>query len=436
MLSEYVLFCAPYRFDSDYLSYINKDRVKKDLFSAIMPGVNIVTKKLIAVGIKNNFGVVDKATLLSAVDEIHKTDGEYSSVLSSDKLFTDDENKKSSLQKLVETTKGKNAQGFDDCRIIDVITKAYACGFVNDDEFNELFLSHAERIEQSYDSWKQYLASCVVGKLEQLCADSVTIVSKEEFIQDIYNYCIMPTNVFAFSTFWKDSDLSDIAPLLASILGVEHEIVSGKNSESKGVPSTALMNMLEEDGSKDFLDKDKYAYLSELAEFVLWQPMEDQELGWMVTPDGEKQEEFLLPSELQSIESACQFWYKYKDLGEIAGENVFAIFAGVMGGIKAVFTENGVYTFKKKLFGKGTWEGADWSAVDLSCKLGDFSGTQILLDKKAILGVMSPSFATVGLQKFRDLDGKEQKAIAEQWTAKMNNVLKNIPNKINEFKKK
>ncbi|WP_153048470.1 DUF1266 domain-containing protein, partial [Streptococcus suis] len=70
-------------------------------------------------------------------------------------------------------------KGFDDCRIIDVLTKSYAARLITKEEFEELFTKQTERIKNSYQTWEQYLASCVMGKLLQYVPSSETITSVE-----------------------------------------------------------------------------------------------------------------------------------------------------------------------------------------------------------------------------------------------------------------
>lgn len=74
MNSQYVLFCAPYRFDSSFNNYMSKEKVEKELLSAILPGVNMLTRKFVLHGIKANFGIEDKNTLLAEVLSLQNGD--------------------------------------------------------------------------------------------------------------------------------------------------------------------------------------------------------------------------------------------------------------------------------------------------------------------------------------------------------------------------
>ena len=328
-------------------------------------------------------------------------------------------------------TKGRLIQGFDDCRIIDIITKAYAGKLINDDEFNDIFFAQAKRIEKDYDSWEQYLASCVLGKIVQLCDDAPTIVTKEEYIYDIYSYCVIPTNVFEFSNFWNNSNLSNLAEILSEILQVENEIPSLGNT-----PSNELVQTFEQYYNNNILDKEKYSYLYEMASYVLWIPIVENNLLWMITPQKEDQQTLLLPAEFLTLESAHDFWFKHSELGEIADHNVFAIFEEFVG-IKAIFAEDGIYTFKKKLFGKKTVEHTRYQDAQFSCTLGFMSGVKISMNSKAIFDVMDPDFEMLGMPKnsLEKMEKVELTSFANNWTPKMEKVLKDIPKRIEEFKK-
>ena len=429
MNSQYVLFCAPYRFDSSFNNYMSKEKVEKELFSAVLPGVNMLTRKFVLHGIKMNFGIEDKNSLLAEVSSLQN--GDYHAYEDLED-FTDqlDEEQRSLADKLIAMTKGRLIQGFDDCRIIDVITKAYAGKLINDNDFNEIFFAQAKRIENDYDSWEQYLASCVLGKIVQMCDEAPTIVTKEEYIHDIYSYCVIPTNVFEFSTFWNN-DLSNLAEILAEILQIENDTTTLDN-----VPSNELIQSFEQYYNNNILDKEKYSYLYEMASYVLWMPIVENNLVWMITPQKENEQSLLLPAEFLTLESAHDFWFKHSELGEIADHNVFAIFEGFVG-IKAIFAEDGIYTFKKKLFGKKIVEHIRYQDAEFSCTLGFMSGIKLSLNSKSIFEVMDPNFEMLGMpnKSIGKMENAELKSFANNWTPKLEKVFNDIPKRIEEFKK-
>ncbi len=435
MNSQYVLFCAPYRFDSSFNNYMSKEKVEKELLSAILPGVNMLTRKFVLHGIKANFGIEDKNTLLAEVSSLQN--GDYHAYEDLDvflNLLVDEQ--KVLANKLIAMTKGRLIQGFDDCRIIDVITKAYAAKLINDNEFNEIFFAQAKRIEKDYDSWEQYLASCVLGKIVQMCDEAPTIVTKEEYIYNIYSYCVIPTNVFEFSTFWNN-DLSKLAEILADILQIENNDTSHNNVSSFGnAPSNELIQSFEQYRNNNIFDKEKYPYLYEMASYVLWMPIVENNLLWMITPQKENEQSLLLPAEFLTLESAHDFWFRHSDLAEISEHNIFAIFEGFVG-IKAIFAEDGIYTIKKKLFGKKTIEHMRYQDAKFSCTLGFMSGLKLSLNSKSIFEVMEPNFEMLGMPKksIEKMENSELKSFASNWTPKLEKVFNDIPKRIEEFKK-
>lgn len=435
MLSEYVLLCAPYRFESDYLNPLGKNRIEKELFSAIMPGVNFVTRKLILSGIKNNFGIVDKKSLIKQVNLLEN--GEYKSPINLDEFISSIKNdkQKSAVNELLEMTKYRYEQGFDDCRIIDVITKAYAGNLIDDDEFKDLFFKHSYRIRDSYESWEQYLSSCILGKLLQTVAYSSTITTSEEFVSDIYSYCIAPTNVFSYASFWTNFELENLGKTLAKFMDIEYQKYESVK-EDLDKPSLDLVKSLEDMGfDKNIIDYKRYKYLSEMADYVFWKPLTEANLKWLIVPQKEEQDYLLLPKEFASINSSKYFWENYSKFNDLKEDNIFAFFVGNFS-IKAIFTENQIYTFKKKLFSKAVVNPIKWSDVNLTCKIDVIMGVKILLDGKTILEVLYPDFDMIGIGKndIKSFDSKQEKEFSSKWEAKMNKVLSEIPKRIEEFK--
>ncbi|HEL2299546.1 TPA: DUF1266 domain-containing protein [Streptococcus suis] len=180
-------------------------------------------------------------------------------------------------------TGSRTIQGFDDCRIIDVLTKSYAARLITKEEFEELFTKQTERIKNSYQTWEQYLASCVLGKLLQFVPSSETITSVEEYVVDVYSFCIAPTNVFSYGTFWANHELANLTALLENFLPEEivKELKARQNRvDYKGeipgltVPSNDLLASLEGTSiDPTFIDYERYQYLSELADYVFGLPL-------------------------------------------------------------------------------------------------------------------------------------------------------------------
>lgn len=222
MLSEYVLLCAPYRFEQDFLNKLDERIIQKELYSVVMPGINIFTRRFVRAGIKNNYGIVDQETLESEIQALQR--GDYQAIEDIQSAINDIEDGylMTLFNELNIMTKGKGLQGFDDCRIIDTLTKAYAGKLINKADFTKLFEEHTNRIVSDYSSWEQYLASCVLGKLVQVAQNSWTVTTKEEFIEDIYYYCIAPVNVFSYSKFWQDYNLENLGQLLSKILSIDY----------------------------------------------------------------------------------------------------------------------------------------------------------------------------------------------------------------------
>lgn len=450
MQSEYVLLCSPYRYSSVFANVVNRQFIEKELLSVVMPGVNITTRSMLRTMLETNYGITDESSLKEEIASLEN--GSYRALeLEEVSLFIDGiENPivKEFYLSLHELTSSQDIQGFDDCRIIDALTKSYAARLISKEEFEELFTKQTERIRNSFQNWEQYLASCVLGKLLQFIPASETITSVEEYIIDIYSFCIAPINVFAYGTFWANHDLAHLTALLEKFLPEEilTDIKSRQNLvDYKGqipglnAPSNALIAYFDEKYiDTDLIDTNRYDYLSQLADYVFWTPLVENNLEWLITEKNLKEQDtILLPTEFASYYSASEFWDCYKKYPELQNEHIFAMFKGVFS-ITVLFTEEAAYTFKKKLFGKPALVKIPWDQVPLHASLDlEFKESRILLDKKVISDV-SPVLSEIGLNEdtLSSLNSQERKALEKEWQEKMNQFLESIPQRIREFKGK
>ncbi len=432
MLSPYTLFCSPYRFEQKHNHPMSRDTVERELLSVVMPGVNFVTASLIRMGLKNNFGIVDKGSLIAVVESLQG--GEYQSV---DDLpgFIDrleDEQQKQLIGALHTLTKGRGLQGFDDCRIIDVLTKSYAANLIGEAEFTALFEQQSARIRSDYYDWQQYLASCVLGKLFQICDRSLTVATEEEYITAIYSYCTAPTNIFSFAPFWQ-SGFDELRALLSELLSTpipEYEPSDGT------APSAALIEWMRQNYlDPDCIDRVKYPYLSELASYAFWQPIVKNDLDWILLPSGKDEGDLLMPKELMNLRSASEFWRLYDKFRDPIDSEIFVMLDGVLG-MKALFAENAVYTFHKKLFSKTEPVPTPWQNAKLTCRIDLPYYTRILLNDKVIFENLDPSFERIGLskQQIKTMSDRELEQTAADWSAKMNRILQEIPQRLAEFR--
>lgn len=448
MQSEYVLLCSPYRYSSVFANAVNKQLIEKELLSVVMPGVNITTRSMLRTMLETNYGITDESSLKEEIDKLE--DGRYHALedVSSfiDGIGTPDV--KDFYLSLNSLTGSQLIKGFDDCRIIDVLTKSYATRLITKEEFEELFTKQTERIKNSYQTWEQYLASCVMGKLLQYVPSSETITSVEEYVVDVYSFCIAPTNVFSYGTFWANHELANLTALLENFL--PEEIVKELKARQNRVdykdkipglnaPSNALITYFDEKYiDTNLIDTNRYNYLSQLADYVFWTPLVENNLEWLITEKNLKEQDtILLPTEFASYYSASEFWDCYKKYPELQNEHIFAMFKGVFS-ITVLFTEEAAYTFKKKLFGKPALVKIPWDQVPLHASLDlEFKESRILLDKKVISDV-SPVLSEIGLNEdaLSSLNSQERKALENEWQEKMNQFLESIPQRIREFKGK
>lgn len=445
MQSEYVLLCSPYRYSSVFTYPVNKTLIERELLGVVMSGTNILARNMLCTMLEKNYGITDYLSLKEQIEALEK--GTYHAIKDVDYFIHEmfEPATKELLLSLQALTHSRNLQGFDDCRIIDVLTKAFAANLITQKEFDELFSKQTERIKNSYHSWEQYLASCVLGKLLQFIPSSKTIVSVEEYVLDIYAFCIAPSNVFSYGTFWPNHKLEHLTAWLEKLLPKE-KVLSLKSSQNPtkdkipgfNTPSNDLLYHFEENGlDANLIDEKRYAYLCELAKDVLWQPLVNHHLEWLITEKNLKEQDvLLLPTEFASLYSAREFWSYYAKYTELHQENIFAMFEATFG-LNVLFTEEAAYTFKKKLFGKPTLVRIPWNEVSFSYSLDLDLESKICFDKKPIIDVF-PAISDIGLNEkiLSSLSDQERTNLENEWKQKMQAFLEGIPQRIRAFKEK
>ncbi|WP_161978529.1 DUF1266 domain-containing protein [Streptococcus sp. S784/96/1] len=445
MLSEYVLLCAPYRFEDNFLMKLSQRRIEKELYSAIMSGVTVVTRPMIKLGLRNNFDIVDKDSLLREVTNLQE--GKYQNFSDVEAVIAnvEDTHIQSLYQKLFDMTKGRGVQGFDDCRIIDTLTKAYTGKLLTETEFQELFDQQTERIQASYDSWEQYLASCVLGKLVQVAQPSFTVTTQEEFVMAIYGYCIAPMNVFAQSTFWPDHQLEKLGLLLAELLGMDYHQdraeVQAQQVDTSSYDHVELLSeeLVEKMSKLNFmpsdLDLDRYDYLTQLAETVLWQPIVDSGLEWLFKLKKGEQDSLLMPKEFTGLQAAQMYWVCYEDYKDLYDKNIFGMINGTVG-LKVLLTEKEVYRIDKKFLFKKVTVPIPWKEVRLVATVDlDFGVTMTLNGKKVFDTLKAPDYTLIGMteEELNQMDNKVRKALETELSQQLTEVLAGIPTRLFEF---
>lgn len=442
MISPYVLLCSPYRFSSAIFQKLDRETVEKEWLSAIMPGTNTSTRPLLKMGLSANYGIEDAQGLLTEVARLEA--GDYRVASEDVAAFIESRfspEMKQIILVLQDLAGERGIQGFDDCRIIDVLTKAYAARLIDQASFDTLFAQQTQRIGVAYTSWQQYLASCVLGKLVQLVPASWSVTSQEEYLMTIYALSVSPTPIFTYGDFWENSDLTSLIGLLETILGPEvvAEVKTQQELDARtGIPgldrpSDDLAAILDEFHlDPQALDLQRFRRISQLAEHVLWQPLVDQNLEWFISEkNGKEQAVLLMPQEFASYESAKWFWQNYPKYQDLHDEQIFAMLDGTFS-LNAILTEKGIYQFKKKLFGKPSRIFTPWSEVVWKVNVDSDMGTcEISLGKKKVFDVFV-SFDDLGLTaaQVAGLTTAQRRAFDDKWTQEMASYLETIPQRL------
>lgn len=105
--------------------------------------------------------------------------------------------------------------GYNIARSVEVISKASAVGFVAEEECNTLLNQIGEYTESRFNSWGQYLASCLLGKIFTLFEEkSVSQLKESYFVKSVYGLANSNSAILFESGLWRTSDLNGFAKVM------------------------------------------------------------------------------------------------------------------------------------------------------------------------------------------------------------------------------
>ena len=223
--------------------------------------------------------------------------------------------------------------GFDLGRVMDLLVKSHNVGYLSDEQLTHHMNEIGQCIEGKFNSWEQFYASSILGKLymtHERDVKSVSIMNKEDFIKSIYGLITSPNKILLNSGIWEKSDCEILKTSIQDIFHIHPAF----NKE-----------YLMEHGANAQLEKQS---ISLFAQHVL-HPLEEKGVGKYLTDDWELNRLYYADID---IDTGVWFWErvkKTKDKFELffSKEEIPLLVLG-----NAVLTSKALYLIKRRFFKK------------------------------------------------------------------------------------
>ncbi|MBF0697399.1 DUF1266 domain-containing protein [Actinomyces bowdenii] len=214
MLSNLNLLASPYCADHALLAKPYQAAID-ELRNTQGPGWAALNRPASVMALKNAFGVVDGRSAIAQCEELAVAAGSWA-----DPLIAAQQ-----VPALAMLAGAAGARGFDDCRIVNLLTRARTAGYIDDAALAELLESHARRALAHYSGWGQYLASVIVGKT---AFQAMYATSGSPYIVDEHKI-LEATHIMALSAhltlfpagLWPPEDLSALISAIETLIPAE-----------------------------------------------------------------------------------------------------------------------------------------------------------------------------------------------------------------------
>lgn len=214
MLSNLNLLASPYCADHTLLAKSYPAAIE-ELRDTQGPGWAALNRPASARALKNAFGVIDGPSAIAQCEELAAAAGSWA-----DPLIAAQQ-----VPALAMLAGAAGARGFDDCRIVNVLTRARTAGYIDDGALAGLLESHARRTLVHYSGWGQYLASVIVGKtaFQAMGATSGShcIVPSQRILEAVHIMALSAPVTLFRAGLWHPEDLSALIGAIEAIIPAE-----------------------------------------------------------------------------------------------------------------------------------------------------------------------------------------------------------------------
>ena len=211
MLTDLNLLASPYCADHVLLSKPFQEAIG-ELRSTEGPGWARLNRPAAVTALRNAFAVVDGPSAIAQCDELAAAAGSWA-----DPMIAAQQ-----VPAAAVLAGSAASRGFDDCRIINLLTRARTAGYIDDDALAALLERHARRIVTHYSGWGQYLASVIVGKVAfqamYATAASPNIVDPQKILEAVHIMALSAPITLFRTGLWTPEDLGALIGAVETLL--------------------------------------------------------------------------------------------------------------------------------------------------------------------------------------------------------------------------
>ncbi len=159
----------------------------------------------------------------------------------------------------ISLTGGLSMAGLNLSRVISIISDACMCGYLTEQETEELLNHYGSFTEALFDNWQTFLSSAVFGK-QILVADGGTfILRSSDYVKSIYKLAAHEGRLLEVSGLWEGSDMTEFCRYISEGYGVsldEKESQLGGPDPRFVFAQSRILPVLEKYGVEYLLDQE------------------------------------------------------------------------------------------------------------------------------------------------------------------------------------
>ena len=294
--------------------------------------------------------------------------------------------------------------GFRFTQIMTVIAGGVSCFYISKKYADKLFNTFGKIVEDVFQDWQEFFASCILGKREQMRMvlkrpsnpnDKYPLTDQDEYLFNIKNAINAKIPIYEISNFWVNSDFSELINLF------ESHSEQLEKFEKKFFP--ALENDID--------------YINDLIEPIFKNNGYNDFFGW------KKNKRYLYIKK----DGFLDFSVSREEISEYLSHDETLLMVSKIGG--GFFTDKSVICKNGGVFKKTYYEVIEWRKVNkIEAKItGMFSDISIFLNDNKVLEI--PTTAEdleIAEKEFNKLSKEELKKHIENHALKWERIFTQI----------
>lgn len=212
-----IALMAHYRITSKYAYTLEPDQVKQDFLSVVDPDFTPEMMDIAKANLRCNYDVIDRNSAYQTVQMLLEH-------AEADDTFADEDGHfLRQHQDLLRLAGAAGTAGFQYSRSVEIISRSVFCGYLSEEEANNLLNGIGDEVKNLFANWQQFWASSMLGKLLMTCRfnpQSDMILAVEDYVKDVLLLLLSPSRPLQYLNILP---LGDTAPLQTALQGLLQE---------------------------------------------------------------------------------------------------------------------------------------------------------------------------------------------------------------------